>query len=414
MVFKHRIGAYGVHLTGAALMSLASALIWTTMMVYQIQVVGLTPLQLVLLGTTMEVTIFLFEIPTGIVADVFSRRLSCIIGFFGMALAYLIQLIPTFEVLVLANVVWGIGYTFTSGAYDAWVVDELGQERAGLAFLRAGQVGRVTGIGGVIGAATLGSIDLRLPILLGGLIIFANALFLFLFMPEDGFAPTPRADRTTFGKLIDTFRDGARVVRARPMLLRILGVGFFFGLFSEAWDRLWQAHLLLTFDLANNGRLSPIAVIALLDIVMMGVLTVAAEIMRRHVNLNDGRQVIRALIALTAGMVVGIIGYGLAPSLAAALVAFMVFNIGRGLIDPLLRTWSNANIDSDVRATVLSMQSQTDAIGQAVGGAPLGALGNLSLRLAFVVSGASLSPALWLMRRAGRAERARVSEVEAV
>jgi DHA3 family tetracycline resistance protein-like MFS transporter len=409
MVFKHRISAFRVHVTRAALMSLASSLIWTAMMVYQIQIVGLTPLQLVLLGTTMEVAILLFEVPTGVVADVFSRRLSCIVGFIGMAGAYLIQLMPSFEVLVVANVVWGISYTFTSGAYDAWLVDEVGQDRAGAAFLRAGQIGRIAGIIGVLGAGLLGALDLRLPILIGGLLVLFNGVFLFLFMPEDGFAPTPRADRSTLGKLFDTLRDGVRVVRTRPMLGRILGVSLFLGLFSEAWDRLWQAQLLITFGVGDNPYLPAVTMIALLDIAMLVIGVIAAEILRRRVNMNDGRAVTRALFTCIAGMVGGIIAYGVAPALVWGLIAFMVFNIARGLLEPLLATWSNANIDSDVRATVLSLQSQTDAIGQTAGGVPLGALGNASLRLAFVASGLILSPALWLLQRARRAEKARAA-----
>jgi DHA3 family tetracycline resistance protein-like MFS transporter len=62
--------AYRVHLARAALFHLANTTVWAAMIVYQIQVVGLGPLHLVLVGTTMETTILLFEIPTGIVADV--------------------------------------------------------------------------------------------------------------------------------------------------------------------------------------------------------------------------------------------------------------------------------------------------------------------------------------------------------
>src|SRR5262249_331663 len=83
--------AYKVHLTQAALGSLVGSLVWTGMMVYQVLVLKLTPFQLVIVGTTMESTIFLFEIPTGIVADVYSRRLSFIIGFCLMGIAYLVE-----------------------------------------------------------------------------------------------------------------------------------------------------------------------------------------------------------------------------------------------------------------------------------------------------------------------------------
>jgi DHA3 family tetracycline resistance protein-like MFS transporter len=90
------------------------------------------------------------------------------------------------------------------------------------------------------------------------------------------------------------------------------------------------------------------------------------------------------------------------------------FGIARGLVGPLISTWSNQHITSNVRATVLSMQGQTDAIGQMVGGPPIGLVGQWSLRAAFVFSGAVLAPALWLLARANGAvpaqEAAELSE----
>jgi DHA3 family tetracycline resistance protein-like MFS transporter len=400
-----KLDAYKVHITQATLLSLASSIVWTGMMVYQVLVLKLTPLQLVIVGTTMEMTIFLFEIPTGIVADVYSRRLSVIIGFFMIGIAYAVQgSIQVFEAVLIGNVIWGIGYTFTSGAYDAWMVDELGQERAGQAFVRSAQVSRIAGLLGIVLSVVLGSIDLRIPIIIGGVLVVFTAVFLLLFMPENGFKPTPSEDRNNWQKMGDTFREGVKVIRGRPALLSILGVGIFFGLFSEGWDRLWQVHLLQTFDLASVKILTPLVWIAVLD-VLVSLLTVGAmEVMRRRVDMNNTHNLTRAVFWLTALMVGAIMLYGLAPHISVALVMFLVFAIARSLIGPLFATWSNQHIDSQVRATVLSMQSQTDAIGQIVGGPPIGAIGLLSLRAAFIASGLILSPALLLLHRVRRAE----------
>src|SRR5690242_17779135 len=107
--------AYRVHLIQAALGSLAGSMVWTGMIVYQVLSLKLTPLELVSVGTVMETTIFLFEIPTGIVADVYSRRLSVIIGFVLMGIAYIVQgSIQLYAAILIGNVIWGIGYTFTS------------------------------------------------------------------------------------------------------------------------------------------------------------------------------------------------------------------------------------------------------------------------------------------------------------
>ncbi|HLU08112.1 MAG TPA: MFS transporter [Oceanobacillus sp.] len=409
------MNAYRVHLIRGGLDSFANTLIWTAMTIYQIQIVGMTPLQLVLAGTTLELTVFLCEIPTGIVADMHSRRLSSLIGFFIIGVACLLQgAIPTFGAVIAGHALWGFGYTFTSGAYNAWLVDEIGQENAGNAFIRGSQVERITALAGIVISVVLGSIHLQIPILLGGAIIIGMAVFLVFAMKETGFHPTPAPDRNTWQKMGDTFREGVKVVRRQPVLLSILAVGVFIGLYSEGWDRLWQAHLLRTFDLETVTPLPAIVWFGGLRIASMVLGVVAAEVMRRRVKMNQPRSVTRAFFWLTGVMVVGIILYGLAPSLAFAMGMFLVFVTARSLVDPLFNTWSNQHIESHVRATVLSMQSQIDAIGQTVGGPPLGAVGELSLRAAFVTSGLILSPALFILRRVMRTQKATAVELEPI
>ncbi|HET8558834.1 MAG TPA: hypothetical protein VFL58_16125, partial [Gaiellaceae bacterium] len=57
---------------------------WVVMAVYLVRTLHLSPLQLVLMGTAMEGAVFLFEVPTGVVADTYSRKLSLILGYLGM------------------------------------------------------------------------------------------------------------------------------------------------------------------------------------------------------------------------------------------------------------------------------------------------------------------------------------------
>ncbi len=108
-----RINAYRLYLIMGAVSSLLSGMIFTVLAVYFVQTVGMNPLQLVLVGTVVEVTILLFEVPTGIVADAYSRRLSVIIGFALIGVCYLVQgKVPIFAVIIAAEIVRGIGETF--------------------------------------------------------------------------------------------------------------------------------------------------------------------------------------------------------------------------------------------------------------------------------------------------------------
>ncbi len=112
--------------------ALFNALVFTINLIYQVQTVGLNPLQLVLVGTVLEVTVVLFEVPTGVVADVYSRRLSVIVGLALVGGGFLLEgSIAMFWAVLGAQVLWGIGYTFVSGALQAWLADEIGVDDAG-------------------------------------------------------------------------------------------------------------------------------------------------------------------------------------------------------------------------------------------------------------------------------------------
>jgi hypothetical protein len=76
-------------------------------------------------------------------------------------------------------------------------------------------------------------------------------------------------------------------------------------------------------------------------------------------------------------------------------VALWLKSAARVITAPVLAAWLNRHVDSSVRATVLSLDSQANAMGQVVGGPPLGLLaGRTSVRLALVVSAGILAPSV--------------------
>lgn len=76
--------------------------------------------QLILVGTTLETACFIFEIPTGIVADVYSRKLSIVIGVVLAGLGFISEGSISSSIFVLvAQILWGLGLTFISGSLEA-------------------------------------------------------------------------------------------------------------------------------------------------------------------------------------------------------------------------------------------------------------------------------------------------------
>lgn len=398
---SRKMDAYRLYLLMTGASSLFFTFVFAVNMVYQVERVGLSPLQLVLVGTTLEITAFLFEVPTGIVADVYSRRLSVIIGYALIGVGFLVEgLIPSFGAILVAQVLWGIGYTFTSGAHQAWITDEIGEEKVGRAFLRSSQIGSLLGIVGTVIAIAIGSTYINLPIVLGGVLHIALALFLVFVMPETGFQPTPREDRSTFQQMGHTLRGGIRLVRLRPALLAILGIGFFFGLYSEGLDRLGTAHLLESFTLPDFAGLQPVVWLGMIGIIGGLLSAGATQIMLKRLNMDNTLALARASSAMSAVLIAAVLGFALAGSFALAVVANWIIGVMRSLLGPLQSTWINRYLDSNVRATVISMSSQVDAIGQIAGGPPVGLVGSaFGIRAALVTSALILTPVLPLFAR---------------
>jgi MFS transporter, DHA3 family, tetracycline resistance protein len=97
-------------------------------------------------------------------------------------------------------------------------------------------------------AIMLGGQRVNLPILIGAAGVILIGLVLMVIMPETKFHPTPKEDRNTWQHMWHIFREGVGAVRSRPRLISVLLVGFFYGLYSEGFDRLWVKHLLDAFS----------------------------------------------------------------------------------------------------------------------------------------------------------------------
>lgn len=406
-----RLAAYRAWMVYVGAWSFVGALSWTVTAVYLLRELGLTPLQLVLVGTALEVAYFVCEVPTGVVADLVSRRLSMVVAAALSGAAMLMMgLAPGVPVVLAASALWGAAWTFRSGAEDAWLADEVGVERLGSAYQRGAQVERVTGLVGIAAAVGLATVDVRLPLVAAGAAALLLAGYVALGMPEDGFtrpatAVGPgRRGTAHLREAVGTARAGVGIVRAHPVLLLVVGIALVMGAWSEGFDRLWEAHLLLDVGLPPLGGLSDVA---WFGVVGAGTLVlsyaVAAPLVPRVERFGQAG-LARYLLLLFGLLMLLALGFALAGSLWAAIGAFWATTVVRELISAPYRTWLNASIaDSRTRATVLSVLGVAGSAGEWGGGPVLGWVGTRwSVRVALASGALVLSPALVLLGRAVR------------
>lgn len=400
----------------SATQALAFAVMYTTYVVFFVQVAKLDPLQLVLVGTALEAAYFLLEIPTGIIADAYSRRLSILLGVVCLGLSsVLIGLWPTFGVILLGQVVAAAGYALLSGATTAWLAGEVGEAQTGALLIRAGQLGRVASLIGIALGVALASVALPLTYLVGGLLFLTLAGVLALAMPETGFRPRPREDRSTWQTMWHGFREGALAVRAAPLLLMLLGVEFFIGASSEGFDRLGDAHLLANFAFPVPGGLQPVAWFGIFGVAGTLLSLAIVEPLRKRLE-RMSRQpaaIALGLLAFDAFSTGCALIFAVTVNFWLAIAAMLLRSVGFALGEPLFLAWLVQNTREDVRATMLSVVGQANALGQMAGGPGVGLVGNLfGLRAALTLAALLLTPALPFYLRAATMTPPPVSTTE--
>lgn len=405
---RHRqMSAAGVYLLRASVGAFGAGMIFIGLSAYYIRVVGMTPLQLVLVGTAIELTCFIFEVPTGVVADTWSRKGSVLIGGFLIGACYVITgLAPFFIAIILAEVIRGIGETFVSGAEDAWITDEVGADNVGGLFMRGGQVFSIFNLIGVWTSVLLASaFGYAVPILIGAVLWIGLAAACIFVMPETNFKPASRDEKSIGQSMFGTLKAGAIAIRTTPVLLLLVLMELFIGTSSEGFDRLSEAQYLTTLQLPAMhlpivGLLDPIAWFGLFSTISAIVGVTLLEMARRRVNFTDHAKVAKAMFVFNAVIIVATLGFALAGHFLVAFGMELVRSMAYSLLRPIAATWMNQNVDSRVRATVLSMNGQANALGQIAGGPGIGWVGNaFGIRAAIALAGILLTPALALIAR---------------
>ena len=398
-----RLSAVFIYLIVSGLGSAAFSMYAFIASVYRIIEVGLDPLQLILVVTVLEASTFLFEVPTGVIADVYGRRWSLLLGAFLVGTAFILDgLFPMFSVVLLAQVLFGLGVTFRSGALPAWIADESDNERVGRIYLRGSQVSKACAIMGiVIGiAVSSGYIDLPVselaaPLEVVGLVNLLLVLFIIASMREDGFQPVLGSNRGSWRTMAATFVRATRLARQRPVLLAILAIALFFGASSEPFDRFWELHILeiSNFALPAQTVLGPTAWWGFISIATLLLGIVGAEFVARSFDLDAPRIAARVLSVTNALTIASVVVFALSGNFAVALGAYLSYRVIDGIGGPFITTWTNQQLKSDIRATVFSMSAQLDSFGQVASGPLMGIVATrAAVRVALLATAALLVP----------------------
>ena len=343
--------------------TLAASFIWGINTLFLLDA-GLTNLEAFAANAFYTVGVLLFEIPTGVVADTLGRRASYLLGTLTLAVTTVLYWLlwvweSPFWAWALVSVLLGLGFTFFTGAVDAWLVDAL--QAAGYEGSLETVFGRsliVSGAamlsGSVLGGFIAQVTDLGVPFLIRAGVLLAMIVVAGLLMRDLGFQPDRsegpiRATRTV---LRASWRHGLGNAPVRWLLLAspfTAGVGFyvFYAL---------QPHLLQLWGDPNAYTVAGLAAALLSGASMVG--GAIAPLVRRLFRHRTS-----TILLATVTSVAVLVALGLVQDFWIAIGLVALWGVMSAIDDPVHRAYLNDLIPSKQRATVLSFDSLLGSAG---------------------------------------------------
>ncbi len=369
---------------------------WLLTSVYLVVEADLSAPQLVFYGAVMSITAVLAEVPTGVLADTVSRKLSLVVSQLVLGAGMgLMGFVTAYPLILVSQVLWGLGWTFTSGADVAWVTDELDDPDRISGVLIAGA--RYDIIGSACGLAAFGALawatDLGAAIVTAGALMLVLGAAIALRFPERNFTPA-RKDRVRASAAI--LRRGVSLARRDSVILLILAATFLVNGGSHASGFLRSKQLLA---LGFPEDPDPIVWFTALGLVTLAVGAVALRIVEARI---EGTGAVRR--AYAAGCVAGTAGLlllGYAPDAATGVAGVL---LAGGIAWQVTRAvgmiWVNRRATSDVRATVHSFLGQAEYAGEIFAGLAVALVAQYAgMTASFTFAAAMVAAALVLVVR---------------
>ncbi len=383
------------YVTLTVLSTLAASLIWGINTLFLLDA-GLSNAAAFGVNAFFTAGQMLFEIPTGVVADTKGRRTSYLLGSATLLVSTLLyvlmwQIEAPLWGWASASILIGLGFTFFSGAVEAWLVDALaandydgeletvfgrGQSAAGIAMLT----------GSVAGGALAQATNLGVPYLVRAVLLGAVLVYAAKSMRDEGF--TPHRGGGAFDEIRDVVSASVEHGwRLRPVRWLMLAAPFTTGAGIFAFYAM-QPYLLELYGDPNAFGIAGLAAAIVAGAQIVGGLLVSqvGRVFRRRTDV---------LVAATGLSVLVLVGLGLVSSFWPALVLISLWALGFSASTPVRQSFLNGIVPSQQRATVLSFDALMGSTGGVISQPSLGRAADVwSYSAAYVASGLVMAAAL--------------------
>lgn len=378
---------------------------------------GVSLLEVSIIHLALYGSTFLFEVPTGVISDVFSRKISFICSCFLISIGMLIfAFANTLEYFVIAAMVYGIGITFESGSFEAWLIDSLNHKlykNSDSVLVTESLLTRTSAIFGVIFGAFLASKNMMFPWILGSAIMLIVGILAAVYMKEEYFKEKNNSAKENVILTKRTISRSIRRIRTNESI-RLLMILVFIQAFALAvlvqWQPLFKQYLQdqssLGFVGAGMFIAAGLGAIACLMIIPREdnpnrLILFLSENLENIINKiakktdnnlysklqNKKNILIISQIVIGLGMLIS----GASNILPIVLIAFLFYNFADGIFNPISRGYLNENILEEERATIISFVSMTNHVGLSFGLIFSGIVAQqLSISITWMISGGIL------------------------
>lgn len=401
-----------IYLTLTLLNTLAASFIWGINTLFLLDA-GLTNLQAFAANAFFTAGEVIFEVPTGMIADTKGRRLSFLLGSITLAVATLVYLImwqikAAFWCWALTSIFLGLGFTFFSGATDAWLVDALyaTQFKENLeSVLAKGQI--VVGIGMLSGSVAGGVIaqytNLGIPFVLRALILVIGFMAAYCLMFDVGFQA--RHEKSLFVEMKNILAATIKYGLANPPVRWIMLAAPF-----TAGVSIYAFYALQPYLLKLYGNQTAYSVAGLAAALVAGAQIVGGLIVPLFRKVFKKRTSLLLICAIVNTVLLIAIGYIANFWLVIVLIALWALIFAASI--PVRQSYLNGLIPSQQRATVLSFDSLMGASGGMIFQPVLGKAADLwSYSASYLVCG-FINAAAWPFILLAKRENADADMIE--
>jgi MFS family permease len=343
--------------------TLAASLIWGINTIFLLDA-GLTNLEAFAANAFFTAGMVVFEVPTGVVADTVGRRASYLLGTVTLSASTLLYVLlweigAAFWLWAIVSMLLGLGFTFFSGAVEAWLVDALhatGFTGALESVFGRGQMvsGGAMLTGSVAGGFIAQQTSVGVPFVVRGAILLVTLAVAFRLMHDVGF--TPKRGGRALGEMrtiaAASIEHGWRMPAVKWLMVQALFTG---GVGIYAFYAL-QPYLLELYGDPNAYQIAGLVAAIVAGAQILG--GIAAP----HIR-GLFRRRTSALLAIAALDTLTLLAVGLAESFAAVIGLTAAWGLLFAAGNPIRQAYLNALIPSEQRATILSFDSLMSSSG---------------------------------------------------